>query len=224
MTIQILRPAAAALLIAVAPAAPAVAQTAPAGISVGVTGGTLGIGPEIAYRGRMFGVRGNATFLSFDHGFNSDDIDYDGSARLRSAGIMIDVYPGGGGFRLSAGGRVNGNRARVTAMPTGNAEVGGTTYTPAQIGTLRSRGTVRNVAPALTLGYSAARARGFVFGAEAGAMYQGRIRIAPITSSSGLAADPRFQASLERERQSLQDDVNDYKVYPILQLSVGWRF
>ena len=55
-------------------------------------------------------------------------------------------------------------------------------------------------------------------------MYQGRVRIAPITSSSGFATDPRFQASLERERLSLQDDVDDYKVYPILQLSAGWRF
>jgi len=39
-----------------------------------------------------------------------------------------------------------------------------------------------------------------------------------------LRNDPNFKASLERERVSLQKDVDDYKVYPILMSSIGFRF
>jgi hypothetical protein len=217
---------AALLCASAAIAAPAtVAAQAPSkGFTAAVTGGTLGIGPEAAFRGRHFGVRGNATFLSVSRGFDSDDIDYDGKIKLRSAGIMLDVFPTGSGFRLSAGARTNGNRARVVATPTAPTEVGGTVYTPTQIGTLTGRADTKNFAPALTVGYAGGLRSGFVFGVEAGALFQGKVRIREFTSSSNFASNPAFRASLEAERRDLQDDVDDYKVYPILQFSIGYRF
>jgi hypothetical protein len=204
--------------------APAAAQTAPSGFTAAVTGGTLGIGPEVAFRGQRFGVRGNATFLSFSHGFDSDDIEYDGHARLRSAGVMLDLFPTGGGFRLSAGGRINGNRARAVATPTQPTEVGGVLYSPTQIGTLTGRAETKNFAPALTVGYAGGLRSGFTFGVEAGALFQGKVRIREFTSNGVFASNAAFKASLEAERRDLQDDVDKYKVYPILQVSVGYRF
>ena len=61
--------AAAALLMILIVAGHAAARSDdPARFSIGVTGGTLGIGPEIAYRfSETLGVRGNATFLSLSH-------------------------------------------------------------------------------------------------------------------------------------------------------------
>jgi hypothetical protein len=69
---------AATLLLILIIGGPAAARSRePAGFSIGVTGGTLGIGPEIAYRfSETLGVRGNATFLSISHGLNSGDIHY----------------------------------------------------------------------------------------------------------------------------------------------------
>jgi hypothetical protein len=199
-------------------AAPAIAQ---GNFSVGVTGGTLGIGPELGYRfSNSIGLRGNATFLNFSHSFNTNGLRYDGRAKLNSAGAMIDVYPFAGGFRLSAGGRYNGNKARAVATPNSNTSVGGQTFTPAQIGTLRGRADVRNWAPALSLGYGGNLRPGFTFGVEAGALFQGRVRISEFTSSTGLVP----QARLDAERADLQDDVDDYHIYPILQVSAGWRF
>ena len=55
-------------------ASPALADD-DARLSVGITGGTLGIGPEIGYRlSKNFGVRANASFLSISHNIDSDNI------------------------------------------------------------------------------------------------------------------------------------------------------
>jgi hypothetical protein len=114
--------------IAMMAAAPAFAQSAPdaaAGVTVGVTGGTLGIGPEVAYRfSDTFGLRGNVTFLSVSRGVNSNDIDYDGKLKLGSGGLMVDVFPMGGGLRISGGARINSNKVRLRATPTSEVEVG----------------------------------------------------------------------------------------------------
>lgn len=203
-------------------AAPLLATPAfAANVSLAVTGGTLGIGPEVGLRlSDRFGLRGNATFLGVGHHFDSSDLDYDGRLKLRSGGAMVDLFPFGGGFRLSAGARYNKNRARVVATPTGNASVGGQTFTPAQIGTLSGTGDVKRFAPAATLGWGSKPGKGFLFGFEAGALFQGRVRVSNFTSSTGLIP----QARIEAERQDVQHDVDKVKVYPIVQIALGWRF
>jgi hypothetical protein len=201
-------------------AAPAAAQDA-GRLQLGVTGGTLGIGPEVGYRfSSNVGLRANATFLSISHGFDSDDVDYDGKVKLQSGGAMIDVFPFGGGFFVSGGARINGNKGRATATPTASVEIGNRTYTPAQIGTLRGRAETKNFAPQLTLGYGGAMRAGFFFGAEAGALFQGRVRLPALTASNGGVV-PR---DIDAERASLENDIDDYKIYPIVQLRVGYRF
>jgi hypothetical protein len=197
------------------------AQAADGRLSARITAGTLGIGPEIGYRlTDKVGVRGNATFLSFSHNFSSDDIDYDGKPHLRSGGVMIDLFPFGGGFFVSGGARINGNDGRARATPTSNVRVGANTFTPAQIGTLSGDAETKNFAPSLTLGYSGTMRSGFVAGVEAGALFQGKVRVRNFRSSSNLIP----AANLEQERIEVQDDVDDYKVYPVLQLTLGYRF
>lgn len=188
---------------------------------VGITGGTLGIGPEAGFRpSEHVAVRANATFLSVGHGFHSNDIAYDGEVKLKSAGVMVDIFPFGGGFRLSAGARINGNKGHAHATPTSAVTIGKKTYTPAQIGTLEGNADVKSFAPALTVGYGGTMRSGFLFGVEAGALFQGNVRVHELTASnSGVPA-----AMLETERQSLQSRVDGYKVYPILQFMLGYRF
>ena len=200
---------------------------------VGITAGTLGIGPEVSYRlSERLGVRGNATFLSISRDIDSDDITYDGKVKLQSGGVMLDVYPFGGGFRVSGGLRINGNKARGIASPNSGTSytINGTTYSATDIGTLRADTDIKNVAPALTLGYGGGLSNGLVFGVEAGALFQGSVKIKPLTITgvcAGASPPPTcatLTADLDAERRSVNDDIDGYKVYPILQLSVGYRF
>ena len=202
-------------------AAPAAAQSAPGHLYGGITGGTLGVGPELGYRfGEHVGVRANATFLDVSHGFDSGDLDYKGKAKLKSGGLMLDAFPFGGGFRISAGARRNANEGRVRATPNRSVTIGNTVYTPAMIGTIRGTADTKDFAPALTLGWAGHNRSGFTFGVEAGALFQGKVRLDRFTTTSNLIRP----ADLERERQDLQDDIDKYKVYPILQLTAGYRF
>lgn len=213
-------------------AVPALAnEDDPSQFSVGVTAGSLGVGPELGYRlSDTFGVRGNATFLSINHGINSDGTDYDGNVKLKSAGAMLDVYPFGGGFRVSGGVRINGNKARATATPTEPVTIGNTVYQPNDVGTLTATTRIKDVAPALTLGYGGGRSKGLVFGIEAGALFQGSVQINPLTVTglcAGATAPAQcadFKADIEAERQSINNDIDGFKIYPILQLTLGYRF
>src|SRR5690606_34476538 len=109
-------------------ASPALAQDE-GGVSLGVTGGTLGIGPEVGYRiSNNFGVRASATFLGISHDVESDDVTYKGDLDLQSFGATIDLHPFGGGFRLSAGARISDNKVKLAATPTGDVEIGDDSY------------------------------------------------------------------------------------------------
>jgi len=215
----------AAAAVAVAFAVPAAAQEAGSHFGVAVSAGSLGIGPELAYRlSDRFGVRANASFLNFSHHFSSNDLRYSGKLTLNNYGLMLDLYPIGSHFRVSAGARINNNRARATASPIGSAQVGNVTYTAAQIGTLNGRADVKDFAPALTIGWAGSNRSGFFVGGDAGALFEGRVRLSQFTSSGTLASNAAFQASLERERIDLQHDIDRFKIFPILQISVGYRF
>jgi hypothetical protein len=204
---------------------PAQAQNAPSNFSLGVTAGSLGIGPEAGARiNSTIGVRANASFLDFDHDFDVNDIDYTGKVKLESYGANIDLYPFDGGFRLSAGFRINRNQANAVATPSSSVTVGDATFTPVQIGTLTGNARTNDVAPTLTVGYAGGLTKGIKFGIDAGAMFQGSPTVGELQSTGRFANDPTFKAQLEKERQDLNNKVDDYKVYPILQLSLFYAF
>lgn len=189
-------------------------------------GGLLGPGPEIGYRAtEQLGVRAGANFLSFAKNIKVDDIRYEEQPVLRSGGAMIDFYPFEGGFRVSAGARVNGNKVRAKATPLTSVGVGNQIFTPAQISVLSGVARVRDFAPAVTFGYGGMLQSGFVVAVEAGALFQGAPRLRDFRSEGGtLSGDPAFQAQLERERVELENDIDDYRLYPVVQLSLGYRF
>lgn len=204
---------------AIAFATPASAQTT----HIGVTAGTLGIGPEVGYRTSNFGVRGNATFFGLDRNVDSDGIEYDGELKLRSYGASVDFYPGGGGFRISPGVRISRNRIGLSATPTEDVEIGDNVYTPAEIGVISGEVRAKKLAPTLTVGWGSGVGSGLYFGLDAGAMFQGAPRVKSL-ETTGMLNDPALQADIDRERDEIEDDIDNYKIYPILQLALGYRF
>lgn len=210
---------------AIAVAAPANAQDNQGGVSVGVTGGTLGIGPEVGFRiSPTFGVRANATFLGISENVDSDGVEYKGDLDLQSYGAMLDVHPFGGGFRISGGARVAKNRVGLKATPTEEVEVGDETFTPAEVGILTGRIKPKDFAPTLTLGWGGGVTRGLKFGFDAGVMFQGRPKVTKLSATGTAANRQDFQDALAEERLEIEDDIENFKLYPILQFSIGYRF
>lgn len=214
---------AAAAVAACAVATPAFAQSTDSSFGLGITGGTLGIGPEVGFRSGGFGARANATFFSLGRDVESDGVLYDGDLKLRSYGAMLDLYPFGGGFRISPGARITRNRVELIATPTEDVEIGDNTYTPAEIGTISGEVRAKKFAPTLTIGWTSGGTSGLYFGIDAGAMFQGSPRVRELRTT-GMLSDSELAADIERERAEIEDDIDNYKVYPIVQLGLGFRF
>lgn len=209
-----------AALAASAMAAPAFAQDA-SRFTLGVTAGSLGVGPEVSYAFTpKLSLRGNATFLSLSHSFSTSDLSFSGSVALASGGLALDYQPFGGGFFVSAGARIDSNRLNASATPTGTVIINGVSYTPAQVGTLSDRVHFPSVAPVVSLGYRFHPTRHVVLGLEAGAMFMGSAQIdQPTYTGAAISA-----ADLQAERVKVQSAVSKFQTYPIAQALLAYRF
>jgi hypothetical protein len=201
------------------------AEDQDASYSVGLTAGTLGIGPEVGYRiDPIFGVRGSATFFGLSHDFDVNDITYNGKLKLSSFGLNADLYPFKGGFRVSAGFRIDKNKVKMRATPSGPVTIGDTSYTAQEIGTLSGNVKAKDFAPTLTLGYAGGLSKGVKFGIDAGAMFQGSPRITDLKATGLLASNSDFLDDIADEQRKIDDEINKYKVYPMLQISLSYAF
>lgn len=195
-------------------------------LSVGVSGGTLGISPEVGYRlNRAFGVRVNGGFFDYDRTMDIDDVEYDATLKLKSVGVMADLYPFGGSLRISVGLRSNKNR--IDALKdSGVVTIGEEEedFDETQYGTMRARASFKKTAPAVTIGYGGELKKGFHVGLEAGVVLQGSPRMSLTSEGGSLSDDSDFLAILEEERASAEDDARDYKLWPVVQLHFKYRF
>ena len=195
------------------------------GVSVGVTGGSNGLGLEAAYRfGDFFGLRANSGNYTYDHTVDSSGFNIDGKAKLKSIGVLADFYPFGGSFRISAGLRSNHNKFAGVAVPAGSTvDIGGDTYTASEVGTLDGAASFKKTAPTLTVGWGGDFSTGLHFGADFGVVIQGSPKLAA-TSDGTLSGNSTFQADLAQKLAEWQDDVKDYKLWPVIQLHVAYSF
>lgn len=55
-------------------------------------------------------------------------------------------------------------------------------------------------------------------------MFQGSPRVRSLVASGQIATNTAFQTQLANERAEIEDDIDNYKVYSILQIGLGYRF
>ena len=215
--------AASAALLALLSASPALGDGR---FALGLTAGSLGLGPEVSLRPfEKIGVRGSVTWLGFTLNDDIDGVEYDGETDLLSVGAMTDWYLFDGGLRISAGARWNGNAVDLSATPANDVTLGGSTYTPAEIGRLAGTVDANQFAPLLTIGWGGKLKSGLTIGVEAGFMYQGSPEISDLRAIGGqLEADPGLVADLEAEEERIENEVESYKYLPILQVVLLYRF
>jgi hypothetical protein len=205
--------------------APAETAGTPAGsYGAGLNVSTLGIGAEGGYRfDNHFGVRVGANGFAYSFNKTFDSTPYSVDAHLASGGGLVDYYPFETGLRLTAGVKINGNGASATSTPTGNVKIGGSTFTPAQIGTLNAHIGYDTVAPYLGLGYAGRVSPAFELSVDAGVMYEGRAGVS-LTASSPSANTPAVQSALASERSQIEHDANYLEFFPVLTLAATYRF
>lgn len=191
---------------------------------LGVKAGTLGLGLEGTWRPLPWiDLRAGLNSFEYDDDGSEAGIDYDATLDLETyyatANLRMPLSP----FRVTAGVFNNGNELRMVSTETGPVEVGGTTFSPAEAGTLNALATFDDVAPYAGIGFDFGLFGKVGLNLDLGVLFQGDPDIV-LASNGALANDPVFQQALEDERVELEEDVDRYKAYPVASLTFTVQF
>ena len=192
---------------------------------IGAKAGTLGLGIEGTWRALPWiDLRVGANRYDFDDDDTYSGIPYNGTLALDTvygtANFRFPLSP----FRVTAGLFSNGNELQLTSgAPEGTYNIGGIEFDAADVGTLRSVSSFSSTAPYVGVGYDFTVMGKVGLNLDFGVLWQGEPEVS-LTADGVLAGDPLFQAALEAERQEIEDDVSDYKAWPVVSLGFVFNF
>lgn len=200
-------------------AKPAMAQ------EVYLQGGTQGggIGGAVGVTSWL-GVHADIDGFNVSHSFHAGDNKFDGQLHVRHAGLYADVFPfSNSGFRITAGALFNRDRLQGVAVPeNGVYKLNGISIPAAAVSQAPTvNAQFPTVMPYLGLGYGHQPAhKGFGFVADIGVAY-GK----PSVSFSGTGTLQQVAPEqLAEEENSIRNSIQHYKIYPIVQIGVSYRF
>jgi hypothetical protein len=189
--------------------------------------GTTGLGGAVHWRFMNYlGIGAGFSGLSLGMGeVEGEGTQFDADLRLQVAPITVDFYPfKKKSFRISAGIAFNGNEITSNTTYTEDQEIGDGVYTPDQIGTLSLDAELGNtVVPYLGVGgtlFYFDEAHRWSLGWELGVLFSG----SPDVSLRSSASTPGLEADLEKERQSLEDDLDALTIYPVAKIAISFAF
>lgn len=188
--------------------------------------GTLGLGIEATSAiSESLNIRAGINTFSYDYSSTESGIDYDFDLDLKSVAAMLDWHPFSNGFRVTGGALYNGNELSARAAPSDSFDIGGTIYTPAEVGTLTGDIDFRKTAPYLGIGWGNPLAPGskWTVSLDLGIMFQGAADV-DYTATGALSTDPAFLADLDTERAELEDALDNFEYYPVASIGVSYRF
>ncbi|MEL7545547.1 MAG: hypothetical protein AAGJ84_02775 [Pseudomonadota bacterium] len=190
---------------------------------VGTAGGT--VEGQIRLNDRLQ-LRAGANYLAFDEDIDVDDITYDGELDISGLGAFVDVHPFGGSFFVSGGAMSGDKSIGLTASSTVPIEIGGVIFTPEEYGRLEGDVAFEDIAPFAGLGFDTTfQGRGhWGFSVMAGAALFGSGDVTLDAVGGTLSDDPLLQAALENEILEIEEEIEDYELYPVLQLGLSYRF
>jgi hypothetical protein len=195
-------------------------------VSLGLKASTLGAGMEAegAFSDSL-GARIGVNYFSYDRTGTEDDIEYDFDITLMSVSALLDWHPFKGTFRISGGALFNGNNLDAEATSAATYDIGDTTYTASQIGTLDGEIDFNDISPYLGLGWDTTFGKknkfGFIF--ELGVLYQDSPEV-NLSASGPISSDQTFQSQLVMEEENLQKELDEYKYYPVVAIGFSYRF
>lgn len=194
--------------------------------SVGTTGAGLHMSLPVAEKTNLrFGING----LSRSTEGNTDDVDYDYKLKLSTVDALVDYFPMNGAFRITGGLSYNGNEIEVNGRPNGGTyTLNGRVYPAAAVGSLNGQVEFRKVATYLGIGWgnAVAKDKGWGLSSDIGVMLQG----SPETSltnqgcTAGTVVCGQIASDVAAESRQLQEDVKDFKAYPVVRIGLTYKF
>jgi hypothetical protein len=188
---------------------------------IGVRAGTTGLGADVGWGlAPTLGARIGLSGMNVSGDFDTDDVRYDAKAKLVNLNGFLDWSPLGP-FRISGGFIANNNKIDLNGQPTSGSS--GIPQGSSLTGQVKPD---KSFAPYLGVGYGNVWTKGVNFYFDLGIMFQGSPQVS-LSLNCG-SADPvqcaAAQSEVEAERQRVQDKVDKYKYYPVLNLGITIGF
>ena len=194
------------------------------------TAGTVGLGGGVAIDlNKHLGFRLGYTTYSYDVDEVEDsDLTFEGEADLGGVQALVDWYPFGGGFHISAG-LMDSADINVTAVPVNQTFViDGVAYDADDIGDADGGVDFGSTAPYLGLGFGRALSADghFSFTMDIGLILTGvpDVSLNVTCASSDEAFCAQLAADVADEEAEIQSDADDLKYWPVLSFGLSYKF
>jgi hypothetical protein len=200
-------------------------SVASADIGVDVRFGTLGTGVMLFKDfGESFSV--GLALNTYDRTTDKsvDDIDYDFGLDFKTVGLLANWHPFNGTFRLTAGLYKNDNKVDLAAKltPGQTYTVGDSSYVASASDSIGGNLTFNDTASYLGVGWGGAPGSTFGLSLDIGALYQASPKLS--LAGTGVFATGAGAADVETERQQAEDDLKEFRWYPVFSAGLYYRF
>lgn len=219
-------------------------RTAFTAVAVGARVSTLGFGLEVVTNvNKRLNLRLQGNAFNFNKGLEEDGVDYDAKLKFKSFGLLADVHPFAGSFRLTAGAYSNKNKLGLNAACSGECEVGDLIITddPNSSDDARLFGGAKfkSFSPYLGFGWGNVMQGWPVhIRFDTGILFQGAPKISlgaagsalvtdeesGLTTTENLSTNQDVQDALREEEANAEDSSKSFKLYPVIGLTLGYRF
>jgi len=191
---------------------------------IGLKAGTLGLGLEASWQPLPYlDIRLGGNTFEFDDNGIQGGIPYDATFTLESFYVTGNLHFPVSPMRVTAGIYSNGNELLMINDDGTDLNIGGTTYPGAGIGTLTSVTSFGSSSPYFGIGFDFTLAGKLGLNLDVGLLWQGEPDVT-LEADGSLAQDPLFQAALESERRQLEDEMSDFKAWPVVSIGIVYRF
>lgn len=205
--------------------------SAMADFGVGVKAGTLGLGVEGRWDPPVpwFDVRVGLNQYDLGGSHDYSGIDYDATLAFDNyyltANFKFPVSP----MRLTVGAYSNSNELRLRSANNGDSflDIGGIPVPVDIVGGLRSTTSFDSTAPYAGVGFDFEVLGKAGLNLDFGVLWQGEPAVT-LEATNWENLSPAEQAllgpALDAEQRDLQDDISDYKAWPVVSLSFVYNF
>jgi len=212
-------------------------------VGAGFRLGSLGFGGEVAVRvTHSSNVRGGFNFLSYSRGYDNNGIHYAGDLKWASAEAHYDWFPFARALHLSPGLiAYNDNHVDSSASVAGGGffTLNGVQYesNPANPVNGSAKLSFNKLAPTVMVGLGNLVPRSgkhFSVNIEAGVAFSGSPKIALNlagsacapngTNCQNVATNSTIQTNIQGEQTKISNDLSPFKYYPLVSLTIGYRF
>ena len=194
-------------------------------LDIGVTGkvGTTGLGADITVPlvSNLLNLRGGYNFGELRPSTTQGDIDYKADLHVESVPILLDLHPFNGGFRITGGVYFNKNEIDLSSVVDASTVGLGGSFGTANLNANVSWSN--DFAPYLGIGWGNAADADSTFpigfSLDIGAFYQGSPDVV-LTESTGSVT----LADLAAEAAQLEEDLSDFKFFPVVTVGIHFQF